>query len=223
MRKKWPDVKLRSLTLKSENFQLFMLILVLLSVLACAQEAPPNPSDFSAPGATPKPANTETPTNTPIPTPTVTATPISDLRLGYTDRGMNCPLITEIVALALEEELAMSVGRSEYETAEDLFAALASGEVNLTLCFLDPEDRPYIKEYLDKMRREYGYISQDKKLGIMVNLNSFRIIQEMQCVNLFFKKIDFESHDFQNSTAKQWFDSHPEIIESWVDCGDLSP
>lgn len=175
----------------------------------------------------PRPA-TQTPLAAPdepevAPTITIPAR-AADLRFGVTDRGMNCPLITEIVALILTQERDLTVDIVEYETADDLFAALAltqQKQIDLTLCFLDPQDRSYIAKH-------GGYINQigdtiwereEKKSLVMVNGTFINPLKtQMPCVDDFFQKLNFAETPFQEQQAQAWLEKHTDAIQLWTTC-----
>ena len=197
--------------------QVLIVVLMLLVISACSQEPPENPYGFTAPlVVTP----TKTPTATHTPTATNTPTSMPDLRLGYTDRGMNCPLITEIVELALEQELGLSVERIKYETADGLFGALAKRkeerEIDLTLCFLDREDRPYIQRYFHDINPIGDAYRQNEWL-IMINV-ALVVPLRGDCVYRFFENIEFEDTPFQEQDAKTWIQNHSDEVQSWKSC-----
>ena len=152
----------------------------------------------------------------------------ADLRFGVTDRGMNCPLMTEIVARILEEEQGVSVEIVEYETTDELFAALASKEkeIELTLCVADPEDRSYITKHVGYIKQIGDAIweSEEAKWLVMVNGTFLNPLEtEMPCVYDFFQKLNFDETDFQEQEAKTWVENHADAIDSWRSCKPSSP
>jgi len=158
----------------------------------------------------------------PIPTPTIALAP--DLLLAYTDRGMNCPLMSDIVARVLQQELTLNVERREYENADQLFAALASyekeKEIILTLCFLDPADRePYLAQYYDYITQIGGRISHNEqgkhlimaKASIVIPLETrYPLLYE------FFQSLDFANESFIEQDAQQWIETHRDQVEGWL-------
>ncbi|MGB0386399.1 MAG: serine/threonine protein kinase [Ardenticatenaceae bacterium] len=163
------------------------------------------------------------------PEPATTTPAVSaDLRLGVTDRGMNCRLMSEIVALILEQERDRTVEIVEYESPDELFAALASKEkeIELTLCVADPQDRSYITKHVGytKLIGDAIWESEAKKWLVMVNGTFATPLEtDMPCVYDFFQKLKFEETHFQEQDAQAWLEKHTDAIQSWTSCDAPSP
>lgn len=160
-------------------------------------------------------------------TPALTATSSNlDLRVGYIDRGLNCPLISQISALVLEQEFGLSVDTIEYETVEELFATLASTNkterIDLTFCFLDPTDRPYISKSFAFIKvLGHNYLQyESNKLLIMANAAIVAPLKkEMPCVYGFFQKLKFKASDFkQAQDAATWIQNNRAAVRNWTSC-----
>jgi hypothetical protein len=157
---------------------------------------------------------------------TVTTEHEPELLLGVTDRGMNCPLISQIVAHVLEEEAGLSVGIIEYESAEALFASLVGSsdqkEIDLTFCFLDPDDRDYLKLYPTDLKQIGEAIWQAKaspeKLLIMVNSSVFVDIHEKYCLHDILPHLIFDDASFEEQDVDRWLERHGELLQSWGSC-----
>lgn len=166
-----------------------------------------------------------TPTETA--TVTVTLTPANvDLRLGYIDRGLNCALMSEISALILEQQFGLEIETIEYDTADDLFAQLASTkestQIDLTLCFLDPTDRSYISKYFGFTKQLGGayWQNESSKLLIMANASIVAPLQkENPCIYSFFRRVRFEPTEFEEvNDAATWIQNNRAKIRQWTAC-----
>lgn len=147
------------------------------------------------------------------------------LRFGVTERGLNCPLMTEIVALVLEEKENLKVEIISYDSPSKLYEVLASNEgeekIDLTLCFLDPDDRPYIKEYVGFTTQLGTAYWQDdsSKFLIMANATVIAPLEKNKsCVYNFFQNFKFTESSFEEQDAKTWVDNHSSTVRSWTNC-----
>ncbi|MGB0385453.1 MAG: hypothetical protein ACPGWR_11570 [Ardenticatenaceae bacterium] len=171
-----------------------------------------------------------TPIATIEPTVTITANPSqtpsqADLRLGYIDRGLNCPLITEISELVLEQKFGLSVELIEFDTPDELFVTLASTteaeRIDLTLCFWDPKDRPYISKYFGFTKQLGGAYWQDNSNKLLIMANAAIVApleKEAPCIYAFFQNIKFEEPEFEPQDAAMWINEHRKAIRSWTSC-----
>lgn len=161
--------------------------------------------------------------------PTATALPSGDeeinlptVALGYITHGMNCPFITQIVAHVLEEELNTAVAIIPFSTNDELFMALSDSTVDLTLCVIDPNDRPKIKKHLGYIRQigSYYWSDGDSKLQIWANGAAKAELRERNpCLLGFFEDLNFTDIVFQDDDAKGWVANHVnEEVDAWIRC-----
>lgn len=216
--------------------------------------APPTPAPATAtpepptatpqpPTATPQPPTaipptvlalptTSSPTNEPataIPVvseaATNTAAPPADIRLGESDRVVDCKFATDIVQLVLERQLDLRVARVHFNNMDDLFRSLAADgaeqKVDLTLCYIDPDDRAYLKQYDSTLLFVAGnYAERDEKRLSAVG-NSTLIVQlktQQPCVHNFLKNLDLSELDFQTTDAETWLDQNTSRVLAWTQC-----
>lgn len=176
---------------------------------------------------------TSTPSLTPISAATATSIPPTtepavmevDLRFGVTERGLNCPLMTEIAALVLEEKEDLKAEIISYNSADELYEALASNseeeKIDLTLCFLDPDDRPYIREYVGLTTQLGTAYWQDEasKFLIMANATVVAPLEKNNaCVYNFFQNFKFAKVSFEEQDAKTWVNNNRPTVRSWTNC-----
>lgn len=205
----------------------FMLIgSLFLLMVACTQDTqiPGSSTSLVIPTATTivSENSTETlsePTHTPTALPSATAIPI-DLYLGDVDRGINCPFITEVAVLVLEQELNLNISVTHFDSADNLFNALAQKEVDLTLCYLDPDDRAKMKDNLGHMRQigSTYWSDQQGKLQIWANGSSkAHLRDDMPCVLYFFEHLKITDIT-PDMPAQQWVQNHADQVQSWISC-----
>jgi hypothetical protein len=166
-------------------------------------------------------------TATVVPTPVATDTPEApaDLRIGYTERALNCPLVTDIVQLALQRQLSLHIAKVHFKNADDLFAALASttssDRIDLTFCYIDPDDRSYLGNYGSSLRFLDGNYGESNKKKFYAVINSALISPlktQKPCLHSFLTKLDFGDMHFQEQDAAQWLDKNSVRISAWSQC-----
>ncbi len=151
---------------------------------------------------------------------TLTPTPIPDLRLGYVDRGMGCPLVTEITELILERDLKprVIVESRKYDTPGELFTALESEEIDLTMCFLYPDDKDYKSTRIAQIGSFYRESDRGRWQIFASDSSRARLREEgyPYCVYDALRKIKIESLDPPD--ADRWIKEHWNEVKDWIDC-----
>ncbi|MGB0384352.1 MAG: hypothetical protein ACPGWR_05965 [Ardenticatenaceae bacterium] len=203
-------------------------VLVWLMISACGVDeaptapSPPTRTPFIIASATPMPISTPTAIPTPTSTPTHIAVP--DLRLGVINRGMNCPFISEVIEVALEQKSGVIVERVWYDTPEELFAALASieeeREIDLTLCVIYPDDMDYFAMYPDHTRLigDDFVPSTDYQELLIINAAFESSLKNMTCAYNLLKKMNFPEKNMQDMEAEWSARRDPDELLSGVNC-----
>ncbi len=155
--------------------------------------------------------------------PTVTVKEADNvLRLGYVQRGMNCPFITEIASTILKDKLNLEVNTLSFETDEALFLALAEEKIDISLCVLDPTDRKLIRNQLGYIRQIGSHYWSDdtSKLQIWANSSSKAKLREQDaCILRFFEDLTLNELIFEEKSAETWVQSHAEKeVQTWLSC-----
>lgn len=160
--------------------------------------------------------------STEVPTPLVT----NDIRFGVTDRYVDCHAATEITRLVIKQELELESTLHFYDTVDQLFIALAQGDIDLTLCYLDPGDRRRIrgenKEIFGKHLTQIGSYYWDvgnTKLQIWSNgQRKANWRTQEPCLLSFLEKLRFTDPSLQQNTPQVWIQNHTDEIQTWVNC-----
>jgi hypothetical protein len=146
-------------------------------------------------------------------------------RLGYVDRGDHCGVVTEIVSLILTQNLGLEVESRAFPTSDDLFTTLANKDeaqrVDLTLCYMDPDDRPYLQKHLGfVLLVGGGYRKIDTKTYLILsNAAVKKVIQRDQpCIYTLLTELNLTAGDLAAQDARTWYDAHPDLVRSWTNC-----
>ena len=221
-----------------------VLIIIVLSLVlsACGRQR----TDANAPSilliiptathtAIPIPTATEIaiPTSTPLPTSTPTPSPKPlHLVFGVFEQEPACQLITKIVSEVLEENIAeASVETIQYDRrTNELFTKLAARktvkEIDLTFCFYDPQDRIYLRLFLDEIKQIGATLWQNEgmRMLIMANVESrMQLKQDHLCVYKFLQKLNFGKSAFPEQDVDQWVNQKREVVRTLLNCEVSSP
>lgn len=197
---------------------------------------PPPPTNTPPPVPTIAPAaDTPTlappiPTDTVMPAPTNTAGPEApvaptapqfDIRLATSSRRVDCTNMTAIAEQVLSSRFQMQVQVMFFDSPTQMFDALAEGMADVTLCYLDPDDRSLMRDRLGLIR-QIGVqhdAGEDYKLQMWAN-GAFKaqLRDTRACVLDFLEKVDFTGLDVQTPDPQSWLESHSGELSTWLNC-----
>jgi len=194
--------------------------------------APPTPTPVP-PTPTPVPptaTSTATPTPappTPAPTASDTPLPAVDFVLGYLQNRAQCVLITNIVARILIEEYDRTVRTDHFEDADSMYLHLshdvanAQSRIDLTACYIDPDDRPYLLQY----NTDIGLIGSafrqvdGQKSFIASHTNLIPSLEfDHRCLLNFLRQFDLSDASLDAADADTWIVSNAELVATWTAC-----
>lgn len=182
-----------------------------------------------------EPQVTSTAALSPTPTPSSTATAEEDhtashehisLVLGVFEKEPVCLAMTEILAQLLEKELHTQTEIKLYQRDEDtLYSELASsaekGEVDLTLCFLDPAERSYFSVYAEQLGQIGAPIWDDEQGRLLVIANAkmkTKLEEEQSCIFHLLEHLDFVEYAPEAQSTEGWIKQYRSMWEVWVNC-----
>ena len=125
------------------------------------------------------------------------------------------------MAQILAEDLQLSVQQQQFETPDQLFRALSDGQADVTFCYVDPEDRQLMREYLGDIRQigiQY-YVGDGFKLQIWANGQSKAYLRDkMPCVYDLLEKVSLEEETIHNLQVQEWRQQNAATITNWLNC-----
>ncbi|MEZ4727876.1 MAG: hypothetical protein R3E79_12170 [Caldilineaceae bacterium] len=159
----------------------------------------------------------------PLPTPTPAVA--VDFRLGYVDRNSGCAAVTALMQLVMEREFDLQIATVAFPGTDSLFEKLAAKtaaeHIDLSFCYTDPVDRPYLQKY-------FGFIIfigsgyrqvADQKFIIMSNAAVKSPIERGNpCLYRFFTNLNLNDFDFNSEDVATWYAHNVDTIASWVRC-----
>ena len=202
-----------------------------LSVDAPTETALPTPVPPTPAPPTPIPPTPAPPTATDTPTilPTESPTPVdaTAFHIGFANRGYGCPVVSQIVERILEDRLDTATELISFDTVESMFRAVANNEIDMTLCYVDPDDRELLR---GDNKRTIGFKmvqlgsqyweSDGQKLQMWVNLPTMSLLRaaDHTCMLNFFYSLRFVESDLQIIDVNSWLNAHAADIDEWVNC-----
>lgn len=190
----------------------------------------------ATPAATATAAPTDTalppPTNTPAPTPESTDTVAAeapaaptavqiDIRLASTRRRVDCTNMTAIAGQILSSRFQMQVQVMFFDSPTQMFDALADGTAEVTLCYLDPDDRSMMRDRLGLIRQigVQHHVGADHKLQMWANgAYKAQLRDTRACVLDFLEKVDFTGLETENPDPQGWLQDHSSALAGWLNC-----
>ncbi|MCE7982096.1 MAG: BMP family ABC transporter substrate-binding protein [Caldilinea sp. CFX5] len=198
--------------------------------LPVAQIQPTPAAVAVAPTATPETAaptpapveNSATATATTAPAP---PTPTADLVLGVSAEVPECRFFTAVLQQIGQEKLGLTVDVVDFSTSTDLYEALAKRQdqrmVDMTLCFADPKDRAFLREYFGFIRNvgDIYWRNDTIRLQIMTNSGLLADLERNQvCLYRLLKNLNFAGNDLPSQDAAQWITDNGALVDQWASC-----
>lgn len=184
---------------------------------------PPVPTQVpAAPVAAAPAAPAAEPTVAPEPP---TPGPAADVILGTVQGAPECNFFSQVTKEILARELQLSVNVIEFNNTDELYLALANRQkerqVDVSLCFVDPHDRTYLRQYFGfvKQLSEIYWQSGSTRLQVITNSGLVaKLQQEQPCVYRLFKNLKFEGDQVPTQDPTQWVESNSELVQRWTGC-----
>ncbi|MEZ4728329.1 MAG: BMP family ABC transporter substrate-binding protein [Caldilineaceae bacterium] len=165
------------------------------------------------------------PLATVAPAPSVQPTPVADLVFGVIQENETCLFFTDVVKRMVEGKLGVSVAVADYAEAAGMYAALATRQdqrtVDLTLCFVDPQDRPFLREHFGFIRNIGDIYWRNDEMRLQIVSNSgllAELEQEQVCVYRLLKNLNFEGSGLPTQEPAQWVDANADLVDQWASC-----
>jgi type II secretory pathway pseudopilin PulG len=149
----------------------------------------------------------------------------ADFRLGYVASNADCTAVTELMKLILEQEFALQIATIPFAESATLFAKLAdkveAERVDLSFCYVDPDDRSYLQQYFGFLIFiGSGYRQFDnQKFMIMSNAAVKSPIERgAPCLYRFLTNLNLADVELSAGNMAGWYQTHAEQVASWTRC-----
>lgn len=164
---------------------------------------------------------TAPPTVAPTPTPS-----LDGVRLGLVERSdANCAFFTEVASAAWQQLLGVNVQVERFATVDALYAALtdpaAANPIALTLCYVDPADRTYLRQYpgeLSLVGKAFWQTDTNKLFAVRGRFTPPLAEREQRCINNFLANQSYSDGNALQMAPDAWLAANTEQVNSWLNC-----
>lgn len=171
------------------------------------------------------PSPTPLSTATTLPPATNTPDVAADFRIGYVESNATCTAVTELMTLVLEGKFGLQIATIPFPDAASLFAKLAeksaAERVDLSFCYVDPDDRTYLQKY-------FGFIIfigsgyrqlNNQKFIVMSNAGVKSPIERGNpCLYRFLTNLNLNDVNLDAGDMNGWYQDHAEQVANWTRC-----
>lgn len=158
--------------------------------------------------------------------PTATPVLVNTIRLGIIERAeLDCISPSEVTVAIWQELLGINVIVEEFAAPDELFQALVDPEqpqhIDVTLCYVDPVDRSYLRQYSGALEIMGNAVVQaaDAKLLTMQSGEPPAVSGEIAaCVDNQLRNQEYDLMEISDIDPAEWIAFHQELIGTWMDC-----
>lgn len=187
------------------------------------------PTATSAVPATPTASPTAEPMTEQPPTPVVSATNTpevaADFRIGYVESNAACTSVTNLMKLILEDKFGLQIATVPFADSAALFANLAAKaaaeRVDLSFCYVDPDDRSYLQKYFGfVIFIGSGYRQLDKQKFMVISNAAVKspIERGNPCLYRFLTNLNLNDVNLDTGDLNGWYQEHAEQVATWTRC-----
>lgn len=148
------------------------------------------------------------------------------IRLGMMARAeSDCLLPSEVAAAVWQETLGVEVITVEFTTTDELFRALATADdprhIDVTLCYVDPVDRSYLRQYpgdLQIIGDAFWETAEGKLLAMRSGTPPAVDVEMDSCINSYLRNQLYDAATINDLAAMEWLAANQEMVIGWLDC-----
>lgn len=152
-------------------------------------------------------------------------TPTADLVLGVTEEHPECRFFTSVFQQIGQEKLGLTIDVVDFVEDIPMYEALADRQnqrtIDMTLCFADPTDRPFLREYFGFVRSlgDIYWRNDEIRLQIMTNSGLLADLENNQtCLYRLLKNLHFEGNELPAQDPAQWVADNDALATQWASC-----
>jgi hypothetical protein len=133
--------------------------------------------------------------------------------------------VTEIVQRIFEQQFKLRIEAVAFSQKAEMFNALAAKEaqarVDLTFCYIDPDDRADIQKHFGfVILVGAGYRQSNAKNFIVLSNSAVKapIERDHPCIYKFLKSIKIDDQSLNGQTADNWLAKNSDLVATWTTC-----
>ncbi|MCB0093125.1 MAG: hypothetical protein KDE54_34795 [Caldilineaceae bacterium] len=143
--------------------------------------------------------------------------------LGFVQRDLDCRFFTELAAESWQTLADVSVEIRPYADATQLFdeltAAPNSGTLFITNCFVDPDDRPYLRQHISQLQiiGKAFWGANDKKLLTVSNAGTpSQLRRQFPAIYNFIVNQTYDDAQITAQDPAGWLQENRATVQSWM-------
>ncbi|MEZ4660615.1 MAG: hypothetical protein R2911_23920 [Caldilineaceae bacterium] len=143
--------------------------------------------------------------------------------LGFVQRDLDCRFFTEMEAAAWQTMAGASVEIRPYADAMQLFdeltAAPNSNTIFITPCFVDPDDRPFLREHISQLQiigKAYWESNGKKLLTVSNAVTPSQLRREFPAIYNFIVNQTYDDAQITAQDPAGWLQQNSATVQSWM-------
>jgi hypothetical protein len=153
------------------------------------------------------------------------------LRLGIMPRAeVDCLFPSTVAATIWQEALGIGVTIEEFSATDELFLALTDAahprHIDATLCYVDPVDRSYLRQYPGALQivGDAFWQTADARLLAMRSSEPAAVVEEVTtCVSNYLRNQTYDTASLEGVDPTEWLATNRELATTWLDCALPTP
>lgn len=147
-------------------------------------------------------------------------------RLGFVVRPeLDCRLATEVADTIWQESFGLQVQVEEFTSIEELISAIADTShprhIDATLCYIDPTDRPYLRQYpgsLQVIGDGFLTVSDLRLLALRSTVQPPIGQERVGCIESYLRNQNYNATALVGFEAETWLAENGDVARNWLDC-----
>jgi hypothetical protein len=138
---------------------------------------------------------------------------------------VDCLFPSTIAATIWQEALDLTVTIEEFSTTDELFLALTDAthprHIDATLCYVDPVDRNYLRQYPGALQiiGDAFWQTADARLLAMRSSEPASVVEEITtCVSNYLRNQTYDTANIEGLDPTEWLAANRELATTWLDC-----
>ena len=125
----------------------------------------------------------------------------------------------------IRDQFDLDVEIVKFGDDDEMYGELANRQnqrtVDITVCYGDPDDRPYLREYFGFLKHigDVYWDGPDVRLQVLTNAGYSTDLERNQtCLYRFLKNLHFEGEELLAQTPADWIAANQATVSEWANC-----
>jgi len=151
---------------------------------------------------------------------------VQTFRLGLFVRPeLDCRFATSVASAIWQESFDLQVQIEEFASIEELIAAIADAShprhIDATLCYIDPTDRTYLRQYPGSLQVIGDGFLADSDLRLLALRSTVQppIDEEtVACIEAYLRNQEFDATSLVGLEIENWLVENRDVARRWLGC-----